>query len=71
MAIPNQPQNDDEVDWIDFDPKNDPGIKKVKTTKRSFGVNYGGAGDDGCVWLMGLGFLLCILFVVFAALFRG
>jgi len=66
MPIPNQTPNDDEVDWIDFDPKNDPGIKKVKTTK-SFKVNYGG-GDDGCVWFFALGAFLFVLLIFLAAL---
>jgi hypothetical protein len=71
MPIPNPHENDDKVDWIDFDPENDPGIKKVKT-KKSFGINFSsdGAGfsDDGCAWIFAIGTLLFILLVFIAAL---
>jgi hypothetical protein len=71
MPIPNPHENDDNVDWIDFDPENDPGIKKVKTTKRPFKFGGGGGAgfnDDGCGWIFAIGVLLFILLVFLAAL---
>jgi len=54
-------KNDDDIEWIEFDPENDPRIKKVPPPRKYEG--------DGCGWLLAIGFILFIfLFILCAGL---
>ena len=66
-------KSDDEIEWIEFDPENDPRIKKIETGggfnlwRELWGSRSDRETGNGCGWLI-LAFFIFVLLMMCAGL---